>query len=412
MNDIGSLTGRLWVKMLLLMALLTAVGPLVDYGSFVQGVFGTINNLSIIFLMGFVGIFVANLRHLRENGDRAFLLGGLILVMYIFMRTILDADADLIGGIGGATLVLWVVLAGFGAYALARRGLEVHEWVVKAVMLSAIFLPLAVVLIALRPDGEDPYYLNVYGYSNVRVMGYFAAGATVATSLMWGWARGTLSQPLLGAFALLSVSSWSMLFWSGSRTGFVGVVAALLVSWIIIRVPGWMNFLATMGAAAVGFALHLTYIMPSHHFGFLSRIEHTAKGLSSGDMTKISTNRSDMWAWAIDRILESPWIGHGLYPMSHMRTPEFNFFHTHNVILEYALGVGIPAALLVIATVFTLYVRAGIAARRSKDPFAVACFGIVTAAAVAGQFSAALFFPFYLMVFIFGLAGLVAVYKE
>lgn len=413
MRDNDFLTGRLWTKMIFLMGLLTLFGPLVDYASFTQGGFGTVNNLSLVFLLFFPVIFALNLKHLRHPVDRGFLLGSLLVALVVFLRTTFDPDTTIHGIIGSLILVM-IVASAFGAYAVALRGVDVTRTLVQMVLLTSLFLPLAPLLVAMSPDAFDldVYFLNVYGYSNIRVLGYFSGGVTTAFALMWAVALGSGSRPKMALYAALAVISWSVLFWSGSRASLAGVIAAVALVWLLVSRPKWKEVTLSLVTMLAGYALHLTYHLPDRHFGFGTRLERTLNGIAESDMTLLTTNRSDLWAWAIERISEAPLVGHGLYAMSHMRNESFNFFHTHNVILEYLFGLGIPLGGLIVVVMLTLFFKCGKAAKLSGDPYAVACFGLIAFAAGAAQFSAALFFPFYMMVFSMGIAGLMAQKKR
>jgi O-antigen ligase len=357
----------------------------------------------------FFGILVFNLKYVENRFERIFVLLGLFLVAGVLLRTVMAPETTIYGVVGSWILV-FVVASGFAAYTLGLRDVPIHKTLVIACFVIAAFVPLAPILVAISPEAYDPYYLRVYGYSNVRVLGYFAGMALTVFILMLPrvieLSKGNMSYLVGYTFALSVV--WSVLFWSGSRAGMVAVSAAVIMSWALIKWPGFKSIFLTFGAATAGGFASLLYFEPDEEFGLLGRIHKTTSGFTNGNMTQITSNRNDLWYWAMDRIMEAPWGGHGLYAMSHMRPKDFNFFHTHNVILEFALGVGIPLAVLLIGIVLVLFVKAGLVARRSGDFFAVSCFGLVAMIAGLAQLTAALFFPFTQMVFLMGLGGLIA----
>jgi O-antigen ligase len=357
----------------------------------------------------FFGILIFNWKYLQNRLERIFVLLGLSLAAGVLLRTVMAPDTTIYGVIGSWILV-FVVASGFAAYVLGLRGVPVHKTLVIVCFVIAALVPLAPILVAISPEAYDPYYLKVYGYSNVRVLGYFAGMALTVFILMLPRVieLSKCNISYLFGYTLALSGVWSILFWSGSRAGLVAVPTAVFMSWALIKWPSFKSILLTFGAAIAGGFASLLYFEPDGEFGLIGRIHKTTSGLTSGNMTQVTSNRNDLWYWAMDRIMEAPWGGHGLYAMSHMRTEDLNFFHTHNVILEFALSAGIPFTVLLVCIVLVLFVKAGLVARRSGDSFAVSCFGLVVMIAGFAQLTAALFFPFTQMVFLMGLGGLIA----
>ncbi len=114
-----------------------------------------------------------------------------------------------------------------------------------------------------------------------------------------------------------------------------------------------------------------------------------------------------MWQWAIDRILEEPLLGRGFYPMKEMEPEKFNYYHTHNIILEYLLGFGLIAGSAMLLLMIGLWIRAIIGARRIGEPVAAALLMLIILLPIYAMFSATLFFPFHLMIFMASVGALI-----
>lgn len=402
------LSGRLWLKMVGLMALTPLIGPIWDFFGEIMLGFGSVSNLTLILIPIILILFAMNAVYLIRSSASAYLALCLSLALIIFARTVMDAQADAYGVVGSSIMVC-MVLSGLLAFAVSSRGVDVSGALVGVICTTAVFLPLPLLLVSARPDAFDPYYLNVYGYSNVRVLGYFASTAAVAWMLRMSFHIRDGNGTMTFVCVVLGTISWSILAWSGSRAGILAAVVAMTFSWLVISWPGLKAFFAAAISFAAGMSLSLMFHHPDEEFGIASRVAKTALGFEEGDMRILTSNRTDLWMWAWDLIMEQPLIGHGLYAMSHLRTPEFNFMHTHNVFLEYFLAVGLVLGGIVALTVFALFCKAGRAARTSARMEDVVIFGVMTTTALTAQFSAALFFPFHTMIFLMGVGGLLGI---
>jgi len=156
--------------------------------------------------------------------------------------------------------------------------------------------------------------------------------------------------------------------------------------------------------------------LPGPTFGIIDRVARNADAVRSASdaggsvadaARAVSTNRVDLWEWAIDRIMQAPLTGHGYLPMSWMRAEPFNFYHTHNIVLEYWIGFGLIAGTVLLGIGVWAWIRAAGAARRIDTPAAAGLFAFVTVLPIHACVSAALFFPYHLLLFAMALGALI-----
>jgi len=397
---------RLSTVTLFLMTVLVLISPVMDWMNTVQTMLGRINNLSMFAVFVFFALSLFLPPMLRSPKERSLLLASGAFLLYATIITHIKQENWLVS-YGGLTILYGAVSAGFGAYALAKYGKGLQTRIVIATILTLPALAMAPIFIAMDPGAYKPFWLHVYGYSNVRVFGYFAAAVTVILS---GLALGSLKKNLLpqavAHFAALSFA-WSMLFWGGSRAGMVAVIASIVLCWIISWRKSWVQIPFTIGASIAGLGLSALYYTPDNAFGAINRVQVTVNSMASGGASQASSGRLEMWQWAWGKVLEHPFVGHGYLPMSNLRTDAFNYYHTHNIVIEYMLSFGIIAGGLALLLGIGLWVRALLAARRIDTPVATALMMIVTVLPIYAMFSATLFFPFHMVIFMLSLGSLI-----
>ncbi len=388
----------------MLMALVFA-GPVFDWVWGVQAVLGRINNLSMVPAALYILLLFAVPRGMREGQERKLLLTIAILMLYAIVIS-LARYADWIDTFGGLAALMGSISAGFGAYILGKSGKGLHRRLVVMMIATLPALAVPIAMIALDPEAYEHFWLNVYGYSNIRAFGYFAAATTV---LITGLAASSFESGrivrLLCHFTAL-ILSWSFLLWSGSRAGMVASVVAIIIGLAFTRGAKIVVLPFTLLSGALGAALSTLYVTPDRTFGLLNRVQDTAASLAEGGVTKASSNRIEMWQWAWGKILETPFLGRGYLPMAGMRDEGFNFYHTHNIVIEYLLSFGLIAGSAMLVLGAWVWFRAIIAGRRIGTPIAQALMMLVTLLPIYAMFSATLFFPYHLMVFMLGLGAL------
>jgi O-antigen ligase len=182
---------------------------------------------------------------------------------------------------------------------------------------------------------------------------YLAASRREDPAWRWGL------PVLLGAFMFTVVMS-------ASRTGFIGV--GILVLWGLVdgrlSKAARLNLLATPLMLAVGWGVMALWAAGGEHaFGAASRLSEGA-----GSPSRIAILRD---AWGL--IKANPWSGVGwgefnvawsLTPFPHR--PVAFFDHTHNLVVQLAVELGLPwAGLIVVLLAWALWAAFRSAARAS-----------------------------------------------
>jgi O-antigen ligase len=222
----------------------------------------------------------------------------------------------------------------------------------------------------------------------------WADGEWIANATVEGRASGNLRQPnhlsslllwsLVGALWLcesLSDRRWRLaraglfalmvgfvfgLVLSGSRTGMLGVLA--LAVWgaldrTLSRRSRLMLCVSPLVYALCWRGLSTWADITGHVFGGAARLRTE---------TDISSSRFGIWSDTLGLIAQHPWFGVGwgefnlawsLTPFPHR--PGAFFDHTHNLLLQWVVELGVPLALLVIALMSWAMWRAWCASRHS-----------------------------------------------
>lgn len=195
---------------------------------------------------------------------------------------------------------------------------------------------------------------------------------------------------------------------SASRTGMIGV--GVLAVWGLLdrklaRASRWA-LLATPLMLALGWYLMSLWAASGHAFGAESRL---AEGAGSPSRIAIVAN-------AIELIRRHPWtgVGWGEFNLAWSMTPFPNrpiafFDHTHNLPLQLAVELGLPAALLICALLAIALVRALRASMRASGREAVmrrCAFMVVLMIGVHSLVEYPLWYAYFLLptAFAFGVA--------
>ena len=170
------------------------------------------------------------------------------------------------------------------------------------------------------------------------------AAMGVAVALMVGCERLLPWRYVLAALGLFGATILA----TDSRTG---MIAAVLAAAMHVRyVPARLRTpIIAAGLVLVGLVAVAGNYGPEKIMAKISR---------SGDAEEIygMTGRTDVWAYVVDKIKVSPFVGYG-YGCSRFAMVDLNDdagqdmagFHAHNLILNVTLGAGIPAGLLLVA---------------------------------------------------------------
>jgi O-antigen ligase len=226
---------------------------------------------------------------------------------------------------------------------------------------------------------------------------------------IWLGEAKTLDGRIAAALAIVFVY---VVVLSASRTGALGTVT--LAAWGLLdrrlsRRARVVLVLTPLLYLAMWWATSLWAAHGQHAFSGQVRF---GKGID------LSTNRYDVWANALALIASHPWLGVGfgdfnfawtLTPFPN-RPTEF-FDHTHNLILNFAVEMGVPLATLVIVLlVYALWRALAHAIRDGRElaagyPVQRAAFVIVFLVAVHSMLEYPLWYAYFLLptAFAFGL---------
>ena len=216
-----------------------------------------------------------------------------------------------------------------------------------------------------------------------------ADGTLMARSSMPGRAVGNLRQPnhlsslllwgivaivwLAGAGALrrsIALALGVLLLWavvlSGSRTGAVGAV--VLAAWGGLDRGLTRFWRRALLAAPLGYGAFWLAMVGWGRFGHASGIE--SRFAANGD---ISSSRFAIWSDTLELIRARPWTGVGFGEFNFAWTltpfpqrPVAFFDHTHNLPLHFAVELGVPLAVVVLALLGWALVRAWRIAQRAN----------------------------------------------
>lgn len=392
--------------LLFFLALLTWIGPVMDYQGQVATLLGRVNNLSLIALIPAFMMLPFVVFKMHTKRERWLLLAAVAAMLYAAGLTYANLTTKMIP-FGGLASLAGAMLLGFSCYIVGRDGQGVHTRLIVAMVATVPALALPPALIAMNPDAYQEFWIKVYGYANVRSYGYFPAVAAAALSGLALTGIKRQSKVSIVLYSIFLTASWSFLFWSGSRAGMVSSGLSILFIWLFCAPRSLIIPLASICTAAAGAALSMFYYTPGQWFGLINRVQDTVHRIETGGVAKASSNRIEMWNWAVGKILEKPFFGHGYLSMTDLRTPEFNYYHTHNIVIEYLLSFGLLGGGVILLLGVLIWVRALLAARRIKTPVALALMMIATVLPVYAMFSATLFFPFHLMVYFSAIGALI-----
>jgi len=372
----------------------------------VQTVLGRVNNLAMLIALLFIVMLAVIPPSMRSRKEQLLMtmLGGLFLYAMLIS---LHRNGQSIIILGGLVAIFGSISAGLGAYSLGKSGMGVHHRILAFSVLTLPALAVPPILIAWAPDAYPVFWHKVYGYENVRAYGHFAATVAIVLSGLALHSLRARNPAILAVHFIALAFAFSFLFWSGGRAGMVALLLAVVFSWIVM----WRSVVSQIpfvfGAAGAGLLLSTLYYTPGRWFGVINRFQETLDNVASGGVAKASHNRIEMWQWAWGKILEEPLLGHGYLPMARIRVEQFNYAHTHNIVIEYLLSFGLFFGSAALLLAFGLWLRAVIAARRIATPASQALLMVTTLLAIYSMFDATLFFPYYLMIFMASIGALI-----
>ncbi|MBW8828837.1 MAG: O-antigen ligase C-terminal domain-containing protein [Burkholderiales bacterium] len=217
-------------------------------------------------------------------------------------------------------------------------------------------------------------------------------------ALAWLWQSKTLRAELSATLWLVIVGAIVL---TGSRTGIVDVIVLAIWGLLDRKLPRGLRAALIVSPLLYGaFWWGLTeWAHSTHHvFGGEARM---------GTQGDISSSRWAIWSDTLSLIRQHPWLGVGfgefnfawsLTPFPHR--PVAFFDHTHNIVLQFAVELGIPAALLLTASLLVALFFAFEASLKTTQPMSSmmrAAFMVVLTICVHSMFEYPLWYSYFLL---------------
>ncbi len=313
-----------------------------------------LNQCAAIVLWGWWVAVLAPSRAPRDAWALAAAL-GLVALAALWSMTAGSLPASLgvsaIGLLAAAVVLVWT-----GADAAQRAdGAAVFGAFADGLLAAGLLSALVALAQVFAPDFASPNLVAPSGMAG-RAIGNLRQPNQLASVLLWALIaavlrceRGRLPSALRWPAATLLVFAIEL---SGSRTGIVGVV--VLALW------GVLDRTLSRESRRMLLALPLLFALAYGAMAVYGRWAGEAIGaatrLADAGGIESPNARLNIWADALEMIARSPWTGVGfgefnlawtLTAFAHRPTAFFD--HTHNLVLELAVELGVPLAALVLA---------------------------------------------------------------
>jgi len=338
-----------------------AIAPLV---AFSQTPSSTLyNQLAALFGWGVVLLFVSeDVRRLRIDAAAIALL--LLLAAPLASTAVNGLPLSLAlqpAALIAAALAVYLCAAGLPD-GLRER---VFDWFCWGLLLAGL-LSLAVSVIQVFAPGLADGKLIAHSGLPGRAIGNMRQPNHLASLMMWAcvaatWLcdRGSLCRAGRFLLPLLLAGFVFAIVLSASRTGMWAGVPALM-AWGLIDGRLQRSTRITLGATALMFVLSWWamdgWAASGHVFGAQVRLE--AEGAGSHSRVAILAN-------ALELVRRNPWtgVGWGEFNLAWSMTPfperPIAFFdHTHNILMQFAVELGLPATLLIVTLILWALWRA------------------------------------------------------
>ncbi len=192
-------------------------------------------------------------------------------------------------------------------------------------------------------------------FGNVRYTGYFVGPALgmaifAAVSREFGWLIRSIG-------AVTAVILWAYLEYTGSRGAVFALLAALLGGALFFAWSTTFRLLIC-GVVTCVIALGIMQLVPPaecHVFGLFLR---TVQSFETG---RITTGRTDIWAYGWELFLQRPIFGHGDFRLHEISDLEVTQFH--NVVLQSLVNWGAVGAVIFLSLGAELVIRIIVALR-------------------------------------------------
>lgn len=226
-----------------------------------------------------------------------------------------------------------------------------------------------------------------FGYINRR---FFNHVQTVALPLV----AVTFHRPNIGgawriAIWLCLVSGSALLFLSGGRGTFVGIVGAALLSVLWMGRLAWRCIRPLVLGILVGFFVYMLLFVWSPIWLGQPVIADLAARVEDGGSVSA---RLELWKLALGFVRESPWLGIGPMHFAHRIHPDAA--HPHNIYLQLAAEWGLPLTVLLLTGMGVALLQFAKIVCATKDSserciggsLLIACVAILLDGMVSGNF--------------------------
>lgn len=219
-------------------------------------------------------------------------------------------------------------------------------------------------------------------YPHPRILGLHALSGAIASLALVIHPDTRRSGRTLWFIA--GVLTWGGLLWSGGRAPLIGLAVAL-GCWLFFSPSAQRPKLLGGGALLLGagMALSAVFWTSNRELGWWHALSRTASAASTGDVSQLSSTRSEFWLATVQRAEKSPWFGYG--PDSYrFLTPKLDGEQPHNVVLQAWLDLGVVGALPLLGLLGGALVLGWKRARSPGDTAPLAWLAVLTASVVAG----------------------------
>jgi len=183
-------------------------------------------------------------------------------------------------------------------------------------------------------------------FTHPRFFGQFQSWVIPLLTLPFLWSKKRFSKPIFSLFFILPAACWiTLLIFSGSRGPWLGLVAAIIITGVLLKKKA-LPWIISIVIAILGGSL-IYWLLFSIQFEGPGIATHTAERLTS------LNSRSELWnaAWVMSR--DYPLLGvgpqHFSYHLDKILT--FRVGHPHMSVLKWAAEYGWISTLLLLSLI-------------------------------------------------------------
>lgn len=260
-------------------------------------------------------------------------------------------------GAGMSLVALMAAAAGWYTGRLANRDAIFDLFAAALCLAGTLGMVLGLVQV-FHPQWADGLFIAEPTMAG-RAVGNLRQPNHFSTLLVWAsasavWLGARKRLPAALAVALMALFIWGIVL-TASRTGMVAMVFLALWGLLDKRLPRAMRL-----------ALLTAPVMYGLFWGGMWMLAHADKSVTFAaesrlhDNSDISSSRFKIWANVWDLVKQQPWtgVGYGQFNLAWTLTsfptrPVAFFDHTHNLIFQWAVELGLPLAVLLVALTTT-----------------------------------------------------------